>query len=141
MHTHTYILHVTSLSLYKDPTLTPRNILDALHGIPLWLSDDSNRCLDIPESLHDEIAGNFDEEKAKSELIKEWRNNHPCPAWEDVRELLWLLEQWGTGRNGAAKEVEGKYIKGELFLSIYTTTVCDGFDRKYNLVFHYIMCI
>ena len=98
-----------------DPTLTPHNVLQATAGTPLWGSGDSSRCLDMPESQHDEIVAKFDAEKAKSEIVSTWLSSHPCPTWEHVRELLKALEEDGRGREGAADEVEERYLKSELY--------------------------
>ena len=94
-----------------DPTLTPHNVLQATAGTPLWKSDDSSIYLDMPESQHDEIVAKFDEEKAKSEIVSTWLSGHPCPTWEHVLRLLRRLETYGTGREGAADEVEERYLK------------------------------
>ena len=101
-------------SIPPDPSLTPANILRATHGIPLWGSEDSYYYLDMPESQHDEIAGRLDGEQAKLELFTTWLASHPCPTWEDVRNLLRWLERKGSGRKGAADEVEETYLKSEL---------------------------
>ena len=96
-----------------DPSLTPGNILQATHHIPLWESGDSYLCLDMPQSQHQEIASKFDGEQAKLELFKAWLAGHPFPTWEAVRNLLRWLEGRGRGRAGAAEEVEETYLKSE----------------------------
>ena len=106
-----------------DPTLTPHNVLQATAGTPLWKSVYSSSYLDMPPSLHDEIVAKFDAEKAKSEIVSTWLSGHPCPAWEHVLELLRRLERDGRGRKGAAKEVEEKYLKSELYIIMHTTYV------------------
>ena len=74
----------------------------------------------MPPSLHDEIVAKFDEEKVKSEIVSTWLSGHPCPTWEDVLKLLRWLERYGSGRKGAADEVEERYLKSEL----YTLCTC-----------------
>ena len=97
-----------------DPSLTPDNILQATHDIPLWRSLDSYHCLDMPKSLHEEIAGKYDGEQAKCELVSTWLAGYPCPTWEHVKYLLEQLEYEGRGRKGAAEEVEETYLESEL---------------------------
>ena len=69
----------------------------------------------MPQSQHDEIASKFDGEQAKLELFKAWLAGHPCPTWENVRDLLRGLEGQGRGRAGAAEEVEETYLKSEFY--------------------------
>ena len=97
-----------------DPSLTPDNILQATHDIPLWRSEDSYDCLHMPESLHEEIAGKYDGEQAKHELVSTWLAGHPWPTWERVKHLLEQLEDEGRGREGAAWGVKETYLKSEL---------------------------
>ena len=68
----------------------------------------------MPESLHEEIAGKYDGEQAKCELVSTWLAGYPFPTWEDVKYLLEELEGGGRGREGAAEEVEETYLKSEL---------------------------
>ena len=67
----------------------------------------------MPESQHDEIAKAFDDEEAKQQLFTTWLASHPCPSWEDVKNLL---EYGVEGEEGerAADEVEETYLKSEL---------------------------
>ena len=74
----------------------------------------------MPRSQHNEIVAKFDAEKAKSEIVSTWLSGHPCPTWEHVLKLLRRLEDEGRGRKGAAKEVEERYLKSEL----YTLCTC-----------------
>ena len=97
-----------------DPSLTPDNILQATHNIPLWKSDDSYRWLDMPHSQHKEISRMYDGEKAKYELVSAWLAGHPCPSWSHVKNLLSWLESRGRGRKGAEDEVDKKYLTSEL---------------------------
>ena len=104
-----------SLSLPPpDPSLTPANILQVTHRIPLWGGGASYYDLNMPMSQHKEIVGKFDDdEEAKQELITTWLAGHPCPSWEHVMRLL----RGGVGGEEgerAAREVEETYIKSEL---------------------------
>ena len=67
----------------------------------------------MPVSQHNEIMGKFDdEEQAKEGLITAWLAGHPCPSWENVRNLL----RYGIGGEEgerAADEVLQTYIKSE----------------------------
>ena len=65
-------------------------------------------------SLHEEIAGKYNGEHAKRELVSTWLAGHPCPTWEHVKHLLEQLEYGGRGRKGAAEEVEETYLESEL---------------------------
>ena len=112
-------------SISPDRTLTEANILQVTANIPLWNSDDSHFTLDFPPSQHDEIVSTHDGEEAKREIVTSWLNTHPCPSWEHVVKLLRRLEddaRWlereGSGRKGAAEEVEEKYLKSELTCEI-----------------------
>lgn len=89
--------------------MIPRNIVRIARLIPLWKNYES-RILDIPEELHDEIAKRYYGEKVKLELFTAWLSGHPWPTWEHVRDLMMWLERNGRGREGAAKEVEDKYM-------------------------------
>ena len=71
-------------------------------------------CLHMPESLHEEIAGKYDGEQSKCELVSTWLAGHPWPTWEHVKHLLEWLERQGRGREGAAEEVEETYLQSEL---------------------------
>ena len=75
--------------------------------------------LDMPESLHDEIARKFDGEQAKRELFRTWLAGHPCPTWDHVERLLRGLEREGRGREGAAEEVKETYLKSELLFILF----------------------
>ena len=113
------LLHVVTTSclavcLPPDPSLIPDNILQSTRNIPLWNSRDSNRCLDMPFSLHDAIVAKYNGEQAKRELFSIWLASHPCPTWKHVEGLLRRLESKGRGREGAADEVEETYMKSEL---------------------------
>ena len=67
----------------------------------------------MPESQHNEIVGKFDdEEQAKEGLITAWLAGHPCPTWENVRNLLRLGVRGEEGER-AADEVFETYIKSE----------------------------
>ena len=86
----------------------------------------------MPESQHDEIVGKFDnEEQAKEGLITAWLAGHPCPTWENVRNLL-RDGVGGEEGNKAADVVETHYIKSEsdciiivmLFVNNNTIKVC-----------------
>ena len=67
----------------------------------------------MPESQYNEIVGKFDdEEQAKEGLITAWLAGHPCPTWENVRDLL----RYGVGEEQgerAADEMFETYIKSE----------------------------
>ena len=72
----------------------------------------------MPESQHDEIVRRFDGEEVKQQLFTTWLANHPCPSWEQVRDLL-RGDRWKGGVGGeegerAAHEVEETYLKSEL---------------------------
>ena len=128
-----------------DPSLTPDNILQATRNIPLWESDDSYKYLYMPRSQHEEISSIhlFDYGKAKYDLVSAWLADHPCPSWDNVKNLLSRLERRGRiemgrevddrrGRKeekGAADEVEEKYLTSELQ---YTT--CSFHFRKLVLL-------
>ena len=77
----------------------------------------------MPDSQHDEIVAKFDEEKAKSEIVSTWLSGHPYPTWEHMLKLLRRLEEDGRGREGAADEVEERYLKSELY-TLYTCIHC-----------------
>ena len=67
----------------------------------------------MPESQHNEIVGKFDDqEQAKEGLITAWLAGHPCPTWENVRDLL-RYEVGGEEGERAADVVEETYIKSE----------------------------
>ena len=73
----------------------------------------------MPKSQHDEIVRRFDGEEAKQQLFTTWLASHPCPSWEQVRDLLRGDKEWGGGVGGeegerAAREVEETYLKSEL---------------------------
>ena len=112
-------LHALTRCLFlSDQTLTPVNTLKSTQDILVWEADHSYNCLDMPESVHEEITSKYSGEQAKLELFTEWLAGHPCPGWEDVRELLKRLEEWKVGKKGAAEMVEETYIKSEC---TYTT--------------------
>ena len=67
----------------------------------------------MPMSQHEEIVAKFDGEEAKLQLFTTWLASHPCPTWDNVKDLLWQLESEGIGREGAADEVEETYIKSK----------------------------
>ena len=87
--------------------------MHAHRHITIWESRYSYDCLDIPESQHEEIVAKFDGEEAKLQLFTTWLASHPCPTWDDVKDLLRELEREGIGREGAADEVEETYIKSK----------------------------
>ena len=97
-----------------DPSLTPDNILQSTRNIPLWDSEKSYGCLNMPHSLHDKITAKYNGEQAKRELFSTWLTSHPCPTWEHVARLLRWLESIGKGKKGAAEEVNETYLKSEL---------------------------
>ena len=96
-----------------DPSLTPANLLHATRHIPLWWSGHSYNGLDMPGSQHDEIVSKFDGEEAKQQLFTTWLASHPCPSWEDVKDLL-KHEVGGEKGRRAADEVKETYLKSEL---------------------------
>ena len=96
-----------------DPTVNPDNLLKVTRDIPLWGREDSYWSLDLPRSLHDEIARKFDGEQAKCELFATWLAGHPCPTWDHVERLMRILEREGRGREGAAEEVKETYLESE----------------------------
>ena len=100
----------------QDGSLTSENIESATADIPLWSSEDSYECLNMPKELHKEIVGRLDEKQAKRKLVSAWLAGHPCPSWEHVVDLLKCLEVEGRGRVGAAKEVEEKFLKSKTFI-------------------------
>ena len=71
----------------------------------------------------------YDGEKAKYELVSAWLAGHPCPSWDDVKSLLRWLEIDGRGREGAADEVDEKYLTSEL-----QYTACSFHLRKLVLL-------
>ena len=71
----------------------------------------------------------YDGEKAKYELVSAWLAGHPCPSWDNVKNLLRRLERDGRGRKGAEDEVKEKYLISELQ---YTT--CSFHLRKLVLL-------
>ena len=113
-----YVVHVFGNPFFSpispDGSLTAANILSATYSIPLWTSHDSYYCLGMPHKLHEEIAKRNDGERGKDEVITVWLADHPCPSWENVVDLLRVLEREGRGRVGAAKESEEKYLTSEL---------------------------
>ena len=71
----------------------------------------------MPESQHDEIIRRFHGEEAKQQLFTTWLASHPCPSWEQVRDLLggdWRGGVGGEEGRRAAHEVEETYLKSEL---------------------------
>ena len=112
-----------------DPSLTPANLLHVTRHIPLWGSEDSYCYLDMPESQHCEIVRLFHGEEAKQQLFTTWLASHPCPSWEQVRDLLRGGERFAGGVGGkegrrAAREVEETYLKSELeILGQWSNTV------------------
>ena len=112
-------MNILSLSLTPpDPSLTPANLLHATRHIPLWRNRDSYYYLDMPESQHNEAVRRFDGEEAKQEFFTTWLASHPCPSWEQVRDLLrgdvGLGGVGGKKGERAAHEVEETYLKSEL---------------------------
>ena len=67
----------------------------------------------MPKSQHEEIVSKFDGEEAKQQLFTTWLANHPCPSWEQLRDLLWNAVGGEEGER-AADEVEETYLKSEL---------------------------
>ena len=73
----------------------------------------------MPESQHNEIVRMFHGEEAKKQLFTTWLASHPCPSWEQVRNLLRGDRVLGGGVGGeererAAHEMEETYLKSEL---------------------------
>ena len=101
-----------------DPSLTPANLLHITHHIPLWRSEYSYRYLDMPENQHDEIVRRVDVEDVKQQLFTTWLASHPCPSWEQVRDLLRGSGSYrgvgGEERKEAARQVVKTYLKSEL---------------------------
>ena len=97
-----------------DGSLTVDNVFSTTANIPLWSSEDSNDCLDMPEEVHEEIVRRYDGDKGKKELIATWLAGHPCPSWYNVVDLLRVLEDEERGRVGAVKEAEETYLKSKL---------------------------
>ena len=66
----------------------------------------------MPESQNNERVKFADDEQAKEGLITAWLAGHPCPTWENVRNLL---RNGIGGEEGerAADEVEETYINSE----------------------------
>ena len=79
----------------------------------------------MPVSQHDEIVSKFHGEEVKQQFFTMWLASHPCPSWEQVRDLL-RGGEWDDGFVGvaygvggeegerAAHEVEETYLKNEL---------------------------
>ena len=67
----------------------------------------------MPESQHDEIVRRFDGEEVKQQLFTTWLASHPCPSWEQVRDLLRGGVGSEEGRR-AAREVEETYLMSKL---------------------------
>ena len=67
----------------------------------------------MPESQHDEIVISFDVEEVKQLFFTTWLASHPCPSWEQVRDLLRGGVRGEEGER-AAHEVEETYLKSEL---------------------------
>ena len=111
-------MNILSLSFTPpDPSLTPANLLHVTHHIPLWRREDSYNYLDMPESQHGAIVKRFHGEETKQQLFTTWLASHPCPSWEQVRDLLRGDRRGGVGgKKGerAAHEVEETYLKSEL---------------------------
>ena len=101
-----------------DPSLTPANLLHVTRHFRLWKNEGSYNYLHMPVSQHDEIVKRFGGKKAKQQLFTTWLASHPCPSWEQVRDLL--RGDWRGGGVGgeegkrAAHEVEETYLKSEL---------------------------
>ena len=73
----------------------------------------------MPESQHDEVVRQFHGKEVKQQFFTTWLASHPCPSWEQVRDLLRGEERWRGGVGGeegerAAHEVEETYLKSEL---------------------------
>ena len=63
----------------------------------------------MSDSQHREIARRFDGEEVKQQLFTTWLASHPCPSWEQVRDLLrgdWRGGVGGEEGERAAYEVE-----------------------------------
>ena len=55
-------------------------------------------------------------EEEKQQLFTSWLASHPCPSWEQVRDLLRGVVWGGVGGEEgwrAAHEVEETYLKSE----------------------------
>ena len=104
------MLFVSLEALFSPPdqTLTPANIIKAVRGMPLWESVDSYHCLDMPESLHNEIARSFRSKQAKRELIKEWHTHHPLPC---LGECVGTAGVVGEAGSGGEREQQKKWRK------------------------------
>ena len=75
----------------------------------------------MPNSQIEEIQRKFhydDGEEAKQQFFTTWLASHPCPSWEQVRDLLrggTLASKVETEKGmRAAHEVEETYLKSEL---------------------------
>ena len=72
----------------------------------------------MPESQHDEIVRWFNGEEAKQQLFTTWLASHPCPSWEQLKNLL--SRHWALGGvrgeegERAAHEVKETYLKSVL---------------------------
>ena len=121
-----------------DPSLTPANLLHVTRHIPLWESWHSYMHLHMPQSQHHDIARNFDGEEAKQQLFTTWLASHPCPSWEQVRDLLRgsVICDGVGGEAGkeAARQVVKTYLKSELNIEC----ACDNKIIMHFTQFQYI---
>ena len=66
----------------------------------------------MPQSQHEEIVRRLGGEEAKQQLFTTWLASHPCPSWEQVLDLLYVVG--GEEGRRAADEMEETYLKSEL---------------------------
>ena len=118
------IMHMYIILFTSDPTLTPENVLAELQEVQLWGRDESSLYLDMPYSTHANlIRRHGDGAQGKSALLNEYLSHHPYPRWDQIVQLLEVMEKKGKARAGLAQEVKDKYMTSEYTIHNYMIMV------------------
>ena len=93
-----------------DPSLNLTNLTKLLEDVEDW--DDVGLCLDILDSVRDDISKQHSSMSQRKEACWEWYlNNHPSPSWRYIASVLYVLKE-----HEVLEVLKSQYLKGGLHI-------------------------
>ena len=94
--------------IIDQKVLNVQNLNEALKNIPDSEWDHVSRKFHLPESKRQQIRSSCrTDAERKSSMIECYIEDHPCPSWEDVVHVLYVLDF-----DKQAEDIAAKYLLG-----------------------------
>ena len=100
-------------------------MMSALDSLPYTEWEKFGWVVNVPESKLDKIRSQFNsDEERREEVFRVYLAEHPCPTWEQVSEVLYILDDDNEQWHSVLDRLQSMFPTGEcVSLSLLTFSV------------------